>query len=43
MFFGFLNKAESSLGFDMWESSSKHPEKGEWGEGSAVNVFVAQA
>lgn len=43
MLFGFLNKAESSLGFDMWDSSSKHPEKGEWGEGSVVNVFVAQA
>lgn len=27
----------------MWESSSKHPEKGEWGEGSAVNLFAAQA
>lgn len=27
----------------MWESSSKHPEKGEWGEGSAVNVFAGQA
>ena len=43
MLVGFLNKAESSLGCDMWESSSKHPEKEGWGEGSAVNVFIAQA